>query len=91
MVFNSLDRSIFEFALTHLQEQKAHLDAQIEHVRLQLGRPIPALAGDSSQHQAVEPPSTRKKRAKRSPEVRKRMGDAQRKRWAEIKKSKARK
>jgi hypothetical protein len=87
--YTALDRTIFEFALTRLQQRKAELDAQIGSVLRQLGRKLtPAVGSDSSPAAAVAEPAARKRRRKSgmSAEGKARVAAAQRKRWAALKK-----
>lgn len=90
--YSILDRSIFEFALTGLEQRKAELDGQIASIRRQLGQTAKSDgAGDASTLEAPAARATRKRRrkTKMSAEGKARIAAAQRKRWAAIKKAKA--
>src|SRR5258708_1093261 len=84
-----LSSDVLNAALEGLEAQKKTLEQHIQQVRSMLGlgtgrrgRPPKSAASPSA-----TPPSTATgaKRRKRSPEVRARMAEAQRKRWAAIK------
>jgi hypothetical protein len=79
--------SILEYALRHLERERDEIQTKIDHVRRQLGvRGVnsPALS-DSSSAGSTEP---RKKRVL-SEAARKRIAAAQKRRWAEHRKAKA--
>jgi hypothetical protein len=72
--------AILEYALRHLERERDEIQAKIEHVRRQLGSRTPASPANSS-----EP---RRKRVL-SESARKRIAAAQKRRWAEHRKAKA--
>jgi hypothetical protein len=79
--------AILEYALRHLEMERDEIQAKIDHVRRQLGgkavsSPAPAAASSTSS----EP---RRKRVL-SEAARKRIAAAQKRRWAEHRKAKAR-
>jgi hypothetical protein len=87
--YSTLDRSIFAYALSRLEQRKAELDAQIDSINRQLGRELtPGAGGHSSPDEAVAAPAARKQRRKSrrkstmSAEGKARIAAAQRKRWA---------
>jgi hypothetical protein len=90
--YSALDRSIFEFALTRLEQRKAELDAQIGSIFRQLGRTVTPVPGSDSSPAAAVDQAARKRRRKpgMSAEGKARVAAAQRKRWAALKKRKAR-
>jgi hypothetical protein len=79
--------ALYEAALEGLELQKQRLEEQIRSVRSMLGGKTPRAATPAPQAEAVSAPATktaRKSRRRRnlSPEARKRIAEAQRKRWA---------
>jgi len=87
--YSTLDRSIFAYALSRLEQRKAELDAQIDSINRQLGRELtPGAGGHSSPDEVVAAPAARKQRRKSrrkstmSAEGKARIAAAQRKRWA---------
>jgi hypothetical protein len=84
MPLSAPQRSIFEYALVHLQTEKAKLDSLIENINAQLGGASPILA------QSIPIPSAATKKAPRrriSAEGKARIAEAQRKRWEAIRKA----
>ena len=78
MPTHKLTAEILNAAIVGFEQQKLRIDAQIAELRQMLtGTPTAA---------AAAPGGPKGKRRKMSAAVRKRMGDAQRKRWAESKK-----
>jgi hypothetical protein len=77
---------ILEYALRHLENERAEIEARIEHVQRQLGRPVakPASAAAPAAAGTAAP----KKRVL-SAAARKRIALAQKKRWAEHRKAEA--
>lgn len=79
---NIVDKSLYQAALEGLELQKQRIESQINQVQA-------LLAGKSKP--AVEPPVTKagapKKRRKLSALARKRIAEAQKKRWATFRKS----
>jgi hypothetical protein len=78
---------ILEYALRHLEQERDEIQAKIDHIRQQLGgravsAPVPA---------AAQPASAAAPRRKRvlSEAARKRIAAAQKRRWAEHRKAKA--
>jgi hypothetical protein len=84
------DTSLLEAALEGLMIQKQRVESQIEQVRSMLGRtanrpgrkPAAASAVDS-----VESPAAPRKRRTMSAAAKRRIAEAQRRRWAEYRKS----
>ena len=91
----SLTSDILHAAIAGLEAQKQTIEEHIRHVRAMLGirvdgqkrrgRPPKALASTSEMTSSGTPSRTK---SKRSPEVRARMAEAQRKRWAALKEPK---
>jgi hypothetical protein len=79
--------AILEYALRHLEREREEIQAKIEHIRRQLGG---RLANSSSQA-APAPSGSSEPRKKRvlSEAARKRIAAAQKRRWAEHRKAKA--
>jgi hypothetical protein len=73
-----LTPEIIAAAILGFEEQKRHIDLQISELR--------AVLSGGSTEPAATPEGTKGKRRKMSAAARKRIGDAQRKRWAESKK-----
>jgi hypothetical protein len=73
------NRSIYEYALQHLNTHKAEIEAQIANLRRQLG--MAAVAPVVSQSQTPSAPSSRKRKTM-SDEGKARISAAQKKRWA---------
>ena len=79
MATHKLTTEIITAAVEGFEQQKLRIDVQIAELRQMLtGTPTAT---------AAAPEAPKGKRRKRSAAARKRMGDAQRKRWAESKKS----
>ena len=80
--------AILEYALRHLERERDEIQAKIDHVVSQLGR-RPASTGSAAA--AVPEPSGGAARKKRvlSEAARKRIAAAQKRRWAEHRKAKA--
>jgi hypothetical protein len=72
--------AILEYALRHLERERDEIQAKIDHVRHQLGSRTPAVPAISS-----ESPGKRVL----SESARKRIAAAQKRRWAEHRKAKA--
>jgi len=85
------DRDILEAALQGLEAQKQKLDEQIAQVRAmlghRLGRPPKKARGQNGG--AEKQSAGRGTRRNLSPEARKRIAAAQKKRWADFRKSQA--
>lgn len=84
----ALDPTILEAALEGLEAQRQRLEEQIREVRSRLGRRGPGRpksTPDSSP--AQESAQSGRKKRKVSAAARKRMAEAQKKRWAAVKKS----
>ena len=81
--------SILEYALRHLELERDEIQEKIDSVRRQLGGKITSVA--ASVAAAVAPPAAGPGRKKRvlSAAARKRIAAAQKKRWAEHRKSQA--
>lgn len=84
------NREILEAALQGLETQRQKLDEQIAQVRAMLGpragRPAKRAGG---QNGGAEKGAGRGKRRNLSPEARKRIAAAQKKRWADFRKNQA--
>ena len=84
--------ALYEAALQGLELQKARLEEQIRMVRSLIGGKAPRTASASASTGAPAAPTPRKARGKArrkrnlSPEARKRIAEAQRKRWAAFRK-----
>jgi hypothetical protein len=84
---SSVDNTaLLEAALQGLELQKSRIDAQMSEVRRMLGR---RTAQTAPQAAAAAPAAAKKTRKKRelSPAARKRIAAAQKKRWAEYRKT----
>jgi hypothetical protein len=92
------NKSILEYALSHLERDYAEIQSKIEHIKRQLGWSAKAMsvvfsappekaAPAVSEATEAAPAATRKKRVL-SPAARKRIALAQKKRWAEHRKAK---
>jgi len=81
-------REILEAALHGLEAQRQRLDEQIAQVRAMMGRRVgrPPKGGAAESGATAGSPSPRKKRTL-SPEARKRIAAAQKKRWANFRKA----
>lgn len=83
------NREILEAALQGLEAQRVKLEEQIAHVRSLMGRRVGRPSRkESAKGEAAKPAAsaTRKKRVL-SPEARKRIAAAQKKRWAAFRKN----
>lgn len=84
------NKEILEAALQGLEAQKQKLDEQIAQVRAMMGRrvgrPPRSNGSNGAAHTAGAQAATRKKRVL-SPEARKRIAAAQKKRWAAFRKN----
>lgn len=80
---STTDPSILEAALEGLELQRRRLDEQIDAIRAALGRSRGRTRGGAA---AVGAP---RKRRELSPEARRRIAAAQKKRWAEFRKRRA--
>ena len=81
---------ILEYALRHLEQEREDLQEKIDHIRRQLGiRVVGTAAVSAPVAEAAAPAAGTSGRAKRvlSAAARKRIATAQRKRWAEHRKS----
>lgn len=74
---------ILEYALHHLERERDEIQAKIDHIRRQLGGRLNGAASH-----AAEPPATGAKRVL-SEAARKRIADAQKRRWAAHRRAKA--
>jgi hypothetical protein len=88
--FATPNREILEAALQGLETQRQRLDEQISQVRRMMGqrtaRPSKASAAEASTDSAPASSRDRKRRIL-SPEARKRIAAAQKKRWATFRKN----
>ena len=83
MVKPTLTSDILTAALQGLELQKGRIDEQIAEIRQMLGsRPAPA--AKAAEEVSVEAPGTPRRRRKLSAAARKRIAEAQRKRWAAV-------
>ena len=82
------NREILEAALQGLEAQKQKLDEQITQVRSMLGRRAgrPSKSAQSSSAATVSGPAVARRKRVLSPEARKRIAAAQKKRWAAFRK-----
>jgi hypothetical protein len=78
---------ILEYALHHLERERAEIEAKIDHIRRQLG----GRSADFGATAAAAPVNSSAPRPKRvlSESARKRIAAAQKRRWAEHRKAKA--
>jgi hypothetical protein len=76
----TFDNEILAAAIEGFEAQKTRLDARIAEIRQKLG------GGASSEEPAAVAPETGRKRRKMSAAARKRIADAQKKRWAAVRK-----
>ena len=80
----STNADILQYALTHLENERAAIQEKIDHIKSQLGGKVSAPAATAE----VPEGDGRKKRVL-SASARKRIAAAQKKRWAEHRKAKA--
>ena len=82
---------ILEYALRHLERERDEIQAKIDHVRRQLGgRTASSPANSSSTSATASTPSSEPRRKRvLSESARKRIAAAQKRRWAEHRKAKA--
>ena len=78
--------AILEYALHHLERERDEIQAKIDHIRRQLGGRVSS--SSSMLATAVVPSEPRRKRIL-SEAARKRIAAAQKRRWAEHRKAKA--
>jgi hypothetical protein len=85
------NHEILEAALQGLEAQKSKLDDQIAQVRSMLGRragrPAKVASASTSEAQTIAPAKSGRKKRVLSPEARKRIAIAQKKRWAAFRKN----
>lgn len=83
--------AILEYALRHLERERDEIQTKIDHVRRQLGGRAPGSSSISSVSAAMMPDTSAEPRKKRvlSEAARKRIAAAQKRRWAEHRKAKA--
>jgi hypothetical protein len=83
------NREILEAALQGLEAQKQKLDEQITQVRSMLGRRAgrPSKSAQSSNGATMGGPGVTRRKRVLSPEARKRIAAAQKKRWAAFRKN----
>lgn len=77
--------AILEYALHHLERERDEIQTKIDHIRRQLGGRI----SNSSQPAAPVIPSEPRRKRVLSEAARKRIAAAQKRRWAEHRKAKA--
>jgi hypothetical protein len=75
-----IDKEILAAAIEGFEAQKTRLDARIAEIRQKLG------GGSSEEPASSAPPAAGRKRRKMSAAARKRIADAQKKRWAAVRK-----
>jgi hypothetical protein len=78
--------SILEYALHHLEHERDEIQAKIDHIRRQIGGRVSGIAAALAAPAAAAEP--RRKRVL-SEAARKRIAAAQKRRWAEHRKAKA--
>jgi hypothetical protein len=78
--------AILEYALGHLERERDEIQAKIDHIVSQLGRRSVAATPVAA---PVTPAGTARKKRVLSEAARKRIAAAQRRRWAEHRKAKA--
>jgi hypothetical protein len=83
MAKSNTNADILRYALTHLEQERDAIQVKIDHINSQLGQKVSAPAAAT-----VSGGTTRKKRTL-SASARKRIAAAQKKRWAEHRKSQA--
>jgi hypothetical protein len=84
MAKSNTNADILRYALTHLEQERDAIQVKIDHINSQLGQKVSAPAAAVASAGAA----TRKKRTL-SASARKRIAAAQKKRWAEHRKSQA--
>jgi len=70
--------AILEYALSHLERERDEIQAKIDHIRRQLGQPVAPVVSSEPRRKRVL-----------SDAARKRIAAAQKRRWAEHRKAKA--
>jgi hypothetical protein len=85
----SPDTTTLEAALVGLELKKNEIDGLIAKIKKQLGGKSSSTLSVSSAPAASKSHGAPRKRRELSPEARKRIAAAQRRRWAEVRKSKA--
>lgn len=91
MSLSDQDRTIYEYALKHLEWEKAKLDAKIEELRSRLGGGSQTKVSAPAKARTLalpEPPKPPRKKRVMSPEGKARLVAALKKRWASVKKAK---
>jgi len=85
-----VDQTLLQAALEGLTLQRERLDEQIRQVRSMLGKRGPGRTSAAAPAGSEDAPAPRKRRKRRkmSAEARKRIAEAQKKRWATFRKSK---
>ena len=81
------NREILEAALQGLEAQKQKLDEQISEVRSMMGHRVGRPPKTSAPKETASAPAAGRKRRTLSPEARKRIAAAQKKRWAAFRKT----
>jgi hypothetical protein len=82
------DATLLSAALEGLLLQRGRLDEQIREVRAMLGRRAPGKpAAAAAEAETAAAPAKKRKRRKMSAEARKRIAEAQKKRWAAFRKA----
>jgi hypothetical protein len=74
--------AILEYALSHLEREREEIQAKIDHIRRQLGGRAPSSTAPAA-------PSEPRKKHVLSEAARRRIAAAQKRRWAEHRKAKA--
>ena len=81
--------SILEYALRHLEQEREDIQTKIDHVRRQLGASVSAPAASAPATATDSAAGSGRKKRVLSPAARKRIALAQKRRWAEHRKAKA--
>ena len=81
--------AILEYALSHLERERDEIQAKIDHIVSQLGRRPAGTTVASPASAAETPAGTSRKKRVLSEAARKRIAAAQKRRWAEHRKAKA--
>jgi peptidoglycan hydrolase CwlO-like protein len=84
MAKSNTNAEILRYALTHLEQERDAIQVKIDHINSQLGQKVSAPAAVTA-----SPSGTTRKKRTLSASARKRIAAAQKKRWAEHRKSQA--
>jgi hypothetical protein len=83
MAKSNTNADILRYALTHLEQERDAIQVKIDHINSQLGQKLSAPAA------ATAPGGATRKKRTLSASARKRIAAAQKKRWADHRKSQA--